>query len=163
MNVNIPNFNWLKVPGDAKKKKQFSKAEKRISKICDDIVNSKRKQCGYNPLGIAGAKIQRFYEKKVYYAWQKLMVVDHEKCTNCNICSKLCPTDNIRIENKQLIKNNNFYNNCIFCLRCYNLCPQNAFLIGEKTKSLKRYKRYKRYKGAFSNTANILLKDKMSI
>ena len=32
---------------------------------------------------------------------------------------------------------------CIVCLKCYNLCPYDAVLIGEKSRDTKRYRRYK--------------------
>lgn len=156
MNVNIPNFNWLKVPHEEKKRRIFAKAEKHLDRILDGIVAGRRRQRGHQPLGILGAKVQRHYEKALYRYWQEMMTVDTAQCTDCGLCTRLCPTNNIQLDNGQLVKEDVFYDQCIFCLRCYNLCPRNAYLVGEATKDVKRYSRYK---GAYLHTAKTLLED----
>ena len=47
-------------------------------------------------------------------------------CIKCGKCSKICPVNNIKIENEQLI----FGNKCIMCMRCSFLCNKNAIKIG---------------------------------
>lgn len=153
VNVNIPNFNFLKVPGAQKRDKIMAKALKRLTKICSEIDRGKVKRRGRNPLGIVGAKFQRAEYHAVLRNWIKTMDTDKESCSGCGICAKLCPVDNIAMQEGRVI----FRHKCIFCLRCYNLCPTDALLVGEGTKDKERYKRYK---GAYKSTVKELLADK---
>lgn len=51
-------------------------------------------------------------------------------CTGCGVCGKVCPTDNIHIENGKPI----FGERCISCLGCVQNCPFAAiYLEGEKS------------------------------
>ena len=47
--------------------------------------------------------------------------IDKSHCTNCGLCIKLCPVDNIKAgeppQHQDL---------CQFCMRCFSYCPQNA-------------------------------------
>lgn len=55
-----------------------------------------------------------------------------DTCTKCGICAKVCPTDNIQVENEKPT----FSRNCITCLACTQNCPQNAIrLSGERSKA----------------------------
>jgi ferredoxin len=57
-----------------------------------------------------------------------------DKCTNCGICEKICPVKNINVSDKV-----SFDDNCLCCLGCLHLCPQNA-LHSKKEKSNKRWR-----------------------
>ena len=45
-----------------------------------------------------------------------------EKCGGCSLCCKLCPTNNIEIQNSKAVRGKN----CIACTACANWCPQHA-------------------------------------
>ena len=45
-----------------------------------------------------------------------------EKCGGCGLCCKLCPTNNIKVQNGKAIRGKN----CIACTACANWCPQHA-------------------------------------
>lgn len=47
--------------------------------------------------------------------------VNNNKCIQCGICYKLCPTDNIR-----MYEFPRFESNCQYCMRCFSYCPVNA-------------------------------------
>jgi ferredoxin len=47
--------------------------------------------------------------------------VDANKCTKCGICTKVCPSGNITLQNQPT-----FANNCTNCLACVHHCPQKA-------------------------------------
>ncbi len=53
--------------------------------------------------------------------------VDKDKCTQCGLCIKRCPTHNIyRKKNGEM----GFHHNCLMCMRCSFFCPADAFYIG---------------------------------
>jgi len=51
--------------------------------------------------------------------------VDQDKCTQCGACEKICPMD---IEITEYTKRNErvLSTECIFCLKCINVCPKQA-------------------------------------
>lgn len=53
--------------------------------------------------------------------------VDTDKCIDCNLCIKRCPTKNIsRDSNGHFV----FGHHCNMCMRCSFYCPKDAFHIG---------------------------------
>lgn len=55
-----------------------------------------------------------------------------DACNGCGICAKVCPVDNIKIEDK----NPKYQGSCIKCLACINHCSQNAIRLNcEKSKA----------------------------
>ncbi len=57
-----------------------------------------------------------------------------ERCNACGICSKVCPVNNIVINDKPI-----WQNHCEQCLACIQWCPQECLQYGDKTKNYKRY------------------------
>ncbi|MCE5213401.1 MAG: 4Fe-4S binding protein [Methanobacterium sp.] len=56
---------------------------------------------------------------------QKLLNLnpDPKKCSRCKICYRLCPVDNIKMEEDEFP---NHQLNCVYCLRCVSFCPNKA-------------------------------------
>ena len=52
--------------------------------------------------------------------------IDHEKCTDCGLCIKACPTEAA----KGKVLNKLFSADCFSCARCLNVCPQDAIKYG---------------------------------
>ncbi len=57
-------------------------------------------------------------------------------CDSCGICEKICPVNNITLENGKPVWNGG----CEMCFACINNCPQEAIQYGKKTEGLKRYR-----------------------
>lgn len=53
----------------------------------------------------------------------------NEKCTNCGICAKICPTNNIKITDKP-----HFGDVCETCFACIQWCPEGAIEFGKNLK-----------------------------
>lgn len=60
----------------------------------------------------------------------------NEDCISCEICEKICPVNNINLEDKKPVWNGN----CTDCMACINNCPRNAINIGKGTIKKNRYK-----------------------
>lgn len=58
-----------------------------------------------------------------------------EKCISCGICSKVCPANNIILENGKPI----WQHNCERCTACMQLCPKEAIQFKEGSKKWGRY------------------------
>ena len=71
--------------------------------------------------------------------YRKLAYVDMTKCTKCNLCIELCPTNSMEYINGKI----NIDESCIFCLRCYSFCPHKAINLDFNMFNTKNYKRYK--------------------
>lgn len=56
-----------------------------------------------------------------------LYKVDMDKCADCGMCIRNCPTHNIYKDDKGVIR---FHHHCLMCMRCSFLCPKDAFHIG---------------------------------
>ena len=48
----------------------------------------------------------------------------NDKCDGCGICAKICPVENIVIENGKPL----WMHHCSTCLACYNWCPKEAVI-----------------------------------
>ena len=58
-----------------------------------------------------------------------------DACIACGQCVRLCPRNNIRIENGKAA----IGTNCIQCLGCLQYCPENAISIGKITDQREHY------------------------
>ena len=58
-----------------------------------------------------------------------------EKCNGCGICSKICPAENITVENGRPV----WHQRCEQCLACMHWCPETSINSGAGTKGKKRY------------------------
>ncbi|MBO7460404.1 MAG: EFR1 family ferrodoxin, partial [Bacteroidales bacterium] len=58
-----------------------------------------------------------------------------DACISCGMCAKVCPLQNITIENGRPHWNGH----CNTCDACYHYCPKNAIQYGKKTKGKGQY------------------------
>jgi ferredoxin/flavodoxin len=55
------------------------------------------------------------------------ITVDTEKCTNCGLCSRMCPINNITMNSGPV-----WSDRCETCMRCLSFCPAGAVSIVDK-------------------------------
>lgn len=58
------------------------------------------------------------------------------KCNSCNICYRICPVSNIKMENGKPV----WQHKCEQCMACLQFCPVEAIQYGKSTESRKRYR-----------------------
>ncbi|KMT23257.1 EFR1 family ferrodoxin [Clostridium cylindrosporum] len=110
----------------------IKKNEPIISEIAISIKNREVKPLG-GRLGIHFALYNMW--KDLYKSKDKNFNVN-DKCVSCDICSRVCPSNNIVLVNGKPTWNKK----CSDCLACINLCPKEAINIGKKTVKKERYK-----------------------
>ena len=75
---------------------------------------------------------QKFHDQ--YTKFTSDFYCEHEACTQCMLCVKNCPQENIAFDGKI-----SFGSSCDMCLRCLHHCPAECIQIGEMTKGKVRY------------------------
>ncbi len=61
---------------------------------------------------------------KINLATGRKIEVMQEKCMKCGLCKKLCPTNNIKMNDFP-----QFNKKCELCMRCISFCPTKAITI----------------------------------
>jgi MinD superfamily P-loop ATPase len=69
----------------------------------------------------------------VHHADRKFTV--DNRCTSCGTCVKVCPVENIRLEEGRPV----WLHHCEQCMACIQLCPTEAIQAGKKTEKRGRY------------------------
>ena len=115
--------------------KVFKEAAKKINRIAKIInYNETKIEHGLIHMNfLLGSKINDQWLKEVNNNDKKYYI--ESTCNSCNICTKVCPVDNISLENGIPV----FHHNCEECRACIHLCPQNAIKTKEKTFLKKQY------------------------
>lgn len=105
-----------------------------------DILNGIKKYHGFNyPKRYT---LIRFYKDYWLFKfmglqnlWRTFKVYD--TCNGCQLCSKICPTKSIKIEEKKPV----WTSTCEQCMRCVNFCPTESIYqsMGGETKGKNKY------------------------
>lgn len=112
----------------------------QAKKVSHDILNGIKKFHEFN--------YPKRYSKILFYKdywlfkylglqnlWRTFKVYD--TCNGCKLCSKICPTNSIRIEDGKPI----WSSSCEQCMRCVNFCPSESIFqsMGGETKGKNKY------------------------
>ena len=120
---------------------QPEECERRISlseKKTEDIADTIRRG------GRLKARHVFLFEKLVILPfnpiWTKYMMPSKDfhttdKCMGCGKCSRLCPVNNIRMENRRPV----WENPCAHCMACILNCPTEAIEYGNITQKKEKY------------------------
>lgn len=106
-------------------------AERKLAVIAADIQNNVTRQPRFGFKGFSAFN-RLFLSDGISRDENYILTA---ACDGCGLCAKLCPVDNIRMENGKPV----FLHRCEFCLGCFNRCPKGAINYGRKTIRKKRY------------------------
>lgn len=134
--VKMPdNYQIIyKVPSWEEQLKYFSNEEKKTIEIADIIKKRQTNIIDVNNISRAAAAILN--KKVISGTYKKDMNFKvSNSCNKCGLCSRICPVNNISIEEKGPV----WKHNCELCLACLQWCPTASIEYGRKTINKGRY------------------------
>lgn len=110
-------------------------SENRLQQITKILADMERRGTeGKNSLLYTpGAFLSGTVSKKIYRMERRYRT--DEICNGCGICQKICPTGNIRVNDKIVT----WGDQCAQCQACFHWCPKNAIQLDKKTPAIMRY------------------------
>ena len=134
---NLSDCKIFAVKNGAELEGVLQKAEKRMERFAERIINGKPFRRGFNPLSHAvGYYSQRKFFRRGEEIKKTKLHIDSVKCIGCGLCEKQCPVKNIRVEQGKAVPQGN----CALCYRCVNLCPKKAITLCGKQPPEIQYK-----------------------
>jgi len=126
---------WGGAIAQEKQQKIFNEAMDKIGRIASSVRAKKEKEPEKGPAwqNIFFSTIYRLSFTQVS-KMDKSFFAD-EKCTNCGICEKICPAQNIKMMNGNPV----WQHHCEQCFACIQWCPEEAIQYGRGTTKKKRY------------------------
>jgi len=103
---------------------KLKKAEKMLDRIISDIISRAAKPI--KPRNGIGNASKHFGESNFMLT---------PSCTKCGMCAKVCPANNI-VLNDDVV----FGSNCETCYACVNLCPAHAIYANKATLKRRQYR-----------------------
>jgi len=131
--IKMPG-NYLPMYAPLSKDKQeqrFNNAREEIKKIIRVI--EERQGNGISGMGRFLQFMQKRNNRKLPLRDVRFWVDD--KCNSCGICEKICPVQNIKMEENKP----KWLHKCQQCLACLHWCPQESIQVGNKTNNRERY------------------------
>jgi ferredoxin len=115
--------------------KLFKEAQEKVKAIAGFILRGERKKLERGPFwqNILFSLIYKMSFRQIQKMDKNFWVDD--KCNRCEICSKVCPVNNIKIINERPT----WFHRCEQCFACLQWCPQEAIQYGKKTPKYQRY------------------------
>ncbi len=134
--IHMPDnyFPMKNPPDDERAGTIISKSSEKLIKICEKIAQGEKSRTKIPFIKkFLSSIMHKTFTANLHKTDKKFRTT--EKCTSCGICEKLCPVDNIKIENgtpKWLGK-------CEQCFACFHWCPEKAIEFGRSTEKTNRY------------------------
>jgi len=132
---NVCNFFLTPLASEAQVRKYLNNAERKMRTVCENIKAGVVKRRGFNIvsrlLGLPQGLFMPVLERKLQGS-----VKINSNCTQCGLCSSICPMKNLTAESGKIAQENN----CIACYRCVNKCPEKAITVFFHGKVKKQYK-----------------------
>lgn len=121
--IKMP-WNIFYIQNEDVKKRRIDNGIKKAEKYAERLIKGHSKWGNFplfpDILYKMGMSIMRLWELKSQQKWFGFKA-EHSKCSQCGICAKICPLNNIEIKEYPVYKCK-----CQFCMRCVSFCPENA-------------------------------------
>ena len=126
---------WSGAESREKQQKKFSKSLDKINRIAQSVRAREVKESEKGPAW------QNIFFSAIYRgSYNRVPRMDKpffadEKCTGCKICQKICPAQNIKMNDGKPA----WQHQCEQCFACIQWCPEEAIQYGKGTTRKKRY------------------------
>ena len=123
------------ITSEAEKNIRFEKEEQDIKNIAKTIENN------LNNLDIEIIEGKLYKSERGNLRFHKRVNKEDvnffadENCNDCGICERICPVDNIKLNDGKP----QWLQNCQQCLSCLNYCPVQSIQFGKNTTGRERY------------------------
>lgn len=120
---------------EAKQKELFEREEKKVKKIAG-LVKAGIEWPFEKPFILSqwiGGLLYKMFAPRIPALDKDFWVND--TCSSCRLCEKMCPVDNITVENGRP----KWMGRCQQCMACLQWCPKEAIQYGKHTVGKKRY------------------------
>jgi flavodoxin len=136
--ITMPN-NYISLPGfdvdsEADAKQKLLDAEGRIAEIAEIVKGRKSGVYDVHEGGAGAMKSAIVTPLFAAFATSDRSFYAEDACTGCKKCEGVCPTRNIRVDEKPV-----WGGNCTCCLACLHHCPVRAIQRGKGTKTKGRF------------------------
>lgn len=137
---SIGDEKALKRPLD-KNRELVREAEQKIKDSVKQLKEGHPTKEGIGPFyRIAGFFGQRLYFGHKTKNYSSKLKIDSDKCVGCGSCVKLCPMDNLSMNEGKAVASDR----CTMCYRCINKCPKQAItLLGKRVVEQSVIEKYK--------------------
>ena len=136
-NIVMPNNYIIRydVHSEARQKEFFEEAIKNIETIHKTVEKNERNlgKDIFEVILIDYLKFNKSFRDNVY-GYDKSFYIE-DTCTSCGICVKVCPVNNITLEEDIP----QWQHKCQQCLACINFFPEKAIQFGTKSLEIGRY------------------------
>ncbi len=130
--IVMPNNYFKRVDNQEKDQKKVEKGILKAKKFTNDLISKKTKFRAipvYSTLMSMPSKSK--FVKRLMNKFVKVLI-DEEKCDKCGICTMICPTGHIIVDEITRYPKIITSNSCIHCLRCMSFCHTEAIKVGNK-------------------------------
>jgi len=129
--VALPGFD---VDSITTAEDKLHKAPERVAAIARAI------KCGSGIDTVTRGRCAWFKTRIIYPLFMAFLTsarpfTSNKDCTDCGLCSRVCPMGNIEIINGTP----KWGNRCTMCLGCYHHCPQKSINYGNRTRKKGQY------------------------
>ncbi|WP_196594118.1 EFR1 family ferrodoxin [Pectinatus sottacetonis] len=121
------------IPSESRKQKKLSVANKKLYYIADKIISHSDFHAS-EYFNLISKTIHSLYKQHPEKLDEKFTI--NQQCTNCGLCTRICPVKNIVITDGHPV----WQHNCTQCLACLHICPSQIIELGNNTKGRKRYR-----------------------
>lgn len=114
-------------------KKRIPKTEYQLSDIADEILQKRVRSYSKANL-LVDILFHKMMDRPIAATSDKHFAA-WDDCISCGLCSRICPCNNIVIENGKPV----FQHHCNQCMACISYCPKEAINFPHFTRNRKKY------------------------